>query len=154
VSYPAEPHVTLLGVDAATREQDVHDLVTDWAADVAPLDIQAPRVRVFPPPFQIVIVEVLRTPALAQALSNLRGDAQRRGVRDLARIAPEDWTFHMSVAYCSALAPDAWADVCQWAETLAMPIAQAALAEVEIVTFKVGREVCLGRVALSGSNRQ
>ena len=149
VSYPAQPHVTLIGLDPTTSEAQVRDLVSDWATDVAPLDLHAKRVSSFPSPFQIVVVEVLRTPALARALSSLRGEAKRRGLRDLARIAPEDWTFHMSVAYCSGLASDEWTDVCRWAETIVPPDGQAIIAEVEMVTFDADGELSLGRVALS-----
>ena len=103
VSYPAEPHVTLLGLGERTGLETVRELVSDWAPNVPPLHLEIEKMSVFQTPFQIVVMQVRKTPNLARAMSSLRERAQQRGLVDVAKIAPSDWVFHLSVAYCSSL---------------------------------------------------
>src|SRR5689334_11714407 len=63
ISYPAQPHITLCGFAAGTSLRHVQQLVTDWAPTVAAtLDLEIARAAAFPPPFQIAIIEVVKTP--------------------------------------------------------------------------------------------
>jgi 2'-5' RNA ligase len=111
LSYPAEPHVTLLSLAAGTDLDAVRALVNEWARDVPPLQIEVERIDEFPPPFQIAIIQIRRTSELFVALSRLRERARQRGLDDLATIAPGDWIFHLSLVYGYSLSAASWATV-------------------------------------------
>lgn len=151
VSYPAHPHVTLAGLAQGTAVDAVRELVAEWAPSVAPVHLDVERVNAFPTPFQIAFVQIRKTPELERAMSSLRERAQRHGLTDVARIAPADWVFHMSVAYCSSLSAASWGEVTPWLDGLVAPLAQCVVSEAEIVAFDDGREWGAGVVALNGS---
>jgi 2'-5' RNA ligase len=149
VSYPAEPHVTLAGLAKGTPLESVRELVSEWARTIPRLQLEVEGVSSFPSPSQIVIVQVRRTDELFHALSSLRAAARQRGLGDLAVIAPTDWIFHMSVAYCSALKASEWTEVMSFAETVKVPPAYCTVSEVEIVAFDERQEYSGGVVELS-----
>jgi 2'-5' RNA ligase len=140
VSYPAAAHVTLTGCPAGTDLEAIRELVGEWARTVAPLRIEIERVHHFPPPFQIVIVQVRRTPELFDALASLRARVKDRRLPDMSSIRPADWIFHMSVAYCSSLNASAWAETAQFFDALNVPKAECVVDEVELVAFDERRE--------------
>jgi 2'-5' RNA ligase len=149
VSYPAQPHVTLAGLASGTPLESVRDLVAQWARTIPPLQIDVEKVSSFPTPSQIVIVQVRKTAELFGALSSLRAAARQRELGDLAVIAPTDWIFHMSVAYCSSLDASEWTKVMSFAETVKVPAAHCTVSEVEIAAFDEGREYSGGVIELS-----
>ena len=110
VSCPAEPHVTLAGFGPCPVEA-VRRVVETWACQATPLRVEIERVTTFPSPFQVVVIVIRRTPELFDALSTIRARGLEAGLHDLAVIRPEDWTFHLSVAYCSEMHRSAWADI-------------------------------------------
>jgi 2'-5' RNA ligase len=150
VSFPAEPHVTLAGFAAGTTVDSVRDLVTDWAQSVAPLDLAVARVSAFPPLFRVLIVEIMKTPALFHALASLREEGARRLLGNVTITPPEQWIFHMSLAYCGKLATDtAWEAARLFGESPAIGSgAQCTVDSAEIVAFDDGREHPGGIVAL------
>ena len=148
VSYPARAHVTLCGFAAGTPLHSVQELVGTWAPKASPLRIEIDRVSWFPPPFQIVIVEVRKTPALFSALAALRAQAEQRRLVVSTVVPVEKWRFHMSVAYCSDFGEAAWQEVIQLAETLRAPTVHDDVGVVEVVAFDDGREYSGGVYAL------
>lgn len=150
VSYPAEPHVTLAGFGRGTSIDTARDLVNAWAPAIAPLTIRTEAVSTFQGRFQIILIRMQRSDALVHAMTSLRGLAAERGVTDIAAVAPADWTFHMSVAYCSTLDPSTWADVVRWTGSVQVVSAECTVGAVEIAAFDHGREHCSGEVALTG----
>jgi hypothetical protein len=140
VSYPATAHVTLTGFPAGTELDAIRELVGEWARTVAPLRIEVERVHHFPPPFQIVMVQVRKTRELFDALASLRGRVKDRRLPDMSPIQPADWVFHMSVAYCASLSASAWAEASQVFDALRVPKAECVVDEVEIVAFDERRE--------------
>ena len=151
VSYPARAHVTLCGFAAGTSLHAVQELVRSWARAVPPLRIELARVSTFPSPFQIVIVEVRKTPALFAALAGLRARAEDERLTVSTVMPVERWTFHMSVAYCSQLEATAWQEVTQLAETCQVPAVHDDESVVEVVAFDECREYSGGMYAL-GTN--
>jgi len=139
-SFPACAHVTLAGFPAGTPLEAVQDLVAGWVRGVAPLRISVERAASFPAPFQIAILQVRKTPALFAALQGLRREARQRGLKGFAGIPAEEWTFHMSLAYCPNLSADEWASVVQFMETMRVPKVSAMQRTVEIVAFDEGKE--------------
>jgi 2'-5' RNA ligase len=154
VSYPAQPHVTLAGYPKGTSLEDVRKLVARWAPPIHPLRLEIEKASVFPAPFQIVIVHVRKTAELLHALSSLGERAIQGELGEVPAIAPADWVFHMSVAYCSKLTPPVWDDVTQFVETVNAPPAQCVVNEVEIVAFDSGEERCGGVFELSTHDEQ
>lgn len=107
-SFPVRAHVTLAGFAAGSPLGAVQELVAEWIRDVPPLWIEVQRATSFPAPFQIAILEVQKTSALLKALQRLRRAAEKRGLIISTSTPPEQWVFHMSVAYCSKLTPEEW----------------------------------------------
>ncbi len=148
VSYPARAHVTLCGFAAGTALAAVQEVVGAWARSVPPLLIDVERVTAFPPPFQVVVVQVRKTPELFAALASLRRRAEERGL-GLSTLVPADqWIFHMSVAYCAGLSPSAWFELTRFVETFQVPPAMCVVAEAEVVAFDEGREYSGGVFSL------
>lgn len=152
IMYPAEPHVTFAGYKPGTDTPRLATLVADWAATVAPLEIEVGEpVSWFPPPFQIVVLPVRRTQALFDALVAIRDAGSRAGL-PLATVMPaENWTFHLTLATCTGLDSPAWAEVQQVAAACevgspARWVAQSA----ELVVFDRGDELSGGVFSLQG----
>jgi 2'-5' RNA ligase len=150
-AFPLEPHVTLVGIGPGASPADVCDIASDWAHTVAPLVITTERVRVFPAPDQVALIEVRRTAALADAMTSLRERVRRRGLTVLSHVAPDDWIFHLTLAYGSRIPAERWSGVAAWVETLDAPAAQTVVDEAEIASFDDGRESSGGIVRLVGA---
>jgi hypothetical protein len=118
----------------------VRDIVPETAA------LQADIVGgdIFPGPFQILILRIRKTPELTDVLTRFRAVATRRGLRPFEEITPEQWTFHMSVAYCRRLGLEPWNRVANWWRSLDVPIASARINALELVAFDHGRESSVG----------
>jgi len=148
VSYPARAHVTLAGFAAGTSLQPVRDLVSAWAGHVPPLGIDVGRALSFGSPFQIPILQVVKTPALFGAMTSLRRESERRGL-PISTITPvENWVFHMSLAYCSELDAARWKEVERFIETLQAHPASCVQDTVELVAFDDGIEYSGGVFSL------
>ena len=139
-SFPACAHVTLAGFPAGTPLDAVQDLVAGWARGVPALRLSVERAASFPAPFQIAVLEVRKTEALFAALLGIRQQAEQRGLRLVESIPAEEWTFHMSLAYCPNLSADEWAGVAQFMEAMRVPKVSEMQRTVEIVAFDEGRE--------------
>jgi len=151
VSYPARAHVTLCRFAAGTALATVQDLVRTWAAGTPPLLIDAERPGTFPPPFQVVFVEVRKTPDLFTALASLRRAAEGRGIAVTSAVPPEEWIFHLSLAYCANLSAQAWERVTRVVGALPAADARGLVHEAEVVAFDNGREHSGGVFPLSAA---
>jgi 2'-5' RNA ligase len=151
VSYPAQAHVTLTGFPKGTQLEPIRDLVAQWARSVGPLRLEVERAAYFPAPFQIVILQILKTTELFDALASLRARAKQRELGEAAMVPVADWIFHMSVAYCSSLSVPVWAAVTQFVDGLSVTTASCVVGEVEIVAFDNGHEYSGGVFELSAS---
>jgi hypothetical protein len=149
-SYP-EPHVTLAGFPKGTALESVRTVVAKWAQSVAPLRLEIERAGYFPTPFQIVMLQIRKTPELLAALTGIRECAREGGLDDDGTIAASEWIFHMSLAYCSSLSGPAWAALTQFVDAVPVPAEQCVVGAAEIVAFDEGREYSGGIVALSAS---
>jgi 2'-5' RNA ligase len=150
VSYPAAAHVTLTGFPKGAPLDRVRALVAEWAKTIVPLTLEMEQLAVFPPPFQIVYVRLKKTTSLFHALVSLETHAQEAGLGDVTAVPLEQWVFHMSLAYCGRLAPEAWAEVERAVETMSVPAASCIVDEAEIVSFDEGRETLAGSYQLLG----
>jgi len=148
VSFP-RAHVTLAGFAAGTQLESVRELVSNWTRGVPPLRVQVQGARSFPPPFQVLYLEVLKTPALVQALRSLRRLAEERGLPVETIVPVESWVFHMSLAYCSKLAATEWDSAARFGETEPVVNASCIQDTVEIAAFDDGKEYSGGTYPLS-----
>jgi hypothetical protein len=148
VSFPARGHVTLAGFVAGTQLESVQELLSTWTRGVPPLRVQVQGARSFPSPFQILYLEVLKTPALIRALRSLRRLAEERGLPIDTVIPVEAWVFHMSLAYCSRLTATQWDSIARFSETQHLVTASCMQETVEIAAFDDGREHSAGTYAL------
>ena len=151
VSGPVEAHVTLAGFPNGTPLESVRGVVAQWAQSVAPLRLEIERAGYFPAPFQIVMLQVRKTPELVAALASLRTRARERGLEDDGTVPASEWIFHMSLAYCSSLSSAAWGALTHVVDGLPARAAQCVVGEAEIVAFDDGREYSGGVCALSAS---
>ena len=152
VSYPARAHVTLVGFAAGAELAAVQDVVRAWARGTRPLSLEVERASTFPPPFQIVFVQVRKTPELFAALTRLRRAAEDRRIHLSTPVPTDEWISHVSLAYCPGLGAQAWEQVARFVETLPAPDATAVVREAEVVAFDNGREHSGGVFSLIGSN--
>ena len=150
ISYPACAHVTLSGFDAGTPVDAVQTLVERWARGVPVLQIEIERVALFPAPFQIVIVQVRKSPELLAALVGLRQQAGEQQLSIATLISPQDWVFHMSVAYCSGLSASEWSAVTALVQTLDVRPGRCLVEQAEVVAFDQNVEYSAGVFSLSG----
>jgi 2'-5' RNA ligase len=150
-SGPAEAHVTLAGFPKGTPLESVRDVVAQWAHSVAPLRLEIERAGCFPAPFQIVMLQVRKTPELVAALATIRTCLKERGLEDDGSVPASEWIFHMSLAYCSSLSSAEWAAVTHVVDGLSVQAAQCVVSEAEIVAFDDGQEYSGGVFALSAS---
>lgn len=148
---PAEPHVTLAAVGQRAPVARVREIVTDWAQETPALRLEIERVSVFPAPFQIVIVQIRRTPELFEALTSIRRRIGEAGLQDLAAVSPAQWVFHMSVAYCSSLPAEDWAEVVDAVQSIQAAPAIEVVQAVEVVAFDNHEESSGGVVVLPAS---
>ena len=149
VSYPARAHVTLAGFAAGTTLESVRELISGWVRHVPLLRIQVERATSFPPPSQIAILQVLRTPALFRSLTALRRSAVEQGLT-LSTVTPvEEWVFHMSLAYCSKLNAAEWDALARVIEARHTSGVSCVQETVEIVAFDDGDEYSGGEYLLS-----
>ena len=150
VSFPARGHVTLAGFAAGAQLQTIQELVSAWTLGVSPLRIQVQRATSFPSPFQILYLEISKTPALVRALQSLRRMAAERALSLDSAIPVDEWVFHMSLAYCPKL------DATEWDSSARLVEAQPTLnpsclqETVEIAAFDDGKEYSGGVYPLSG----
>lgn len=150
VSFPAEPHITFIGVAEGSTLERVRDVVKEWARVTAPLEMHVENVGSFPAPDQIVILRMRKTTQLLDALIRLRTLALENGLRLLGSIEPAQWIFHMSVAYCSALNAKAWRQLVASVDDLFLDVTFTAM-EVEIAAFDNGREYSGGVIQFAAT---
>lgn len=151
VSYPARAHLTLCRFAAGADLAAVQDLVRAWAAGTPQLLIDAERPGTFPTPFQVVFVEVRKTPDLFTAMTSLRRAAEALGIAVATAVPPEAWIFHLSLAYCANLSAQAWEQVTRVVCALPAADARGLVHEAEVVAFDDGREHSGGVFPLSAA---
>lgn len=140
VTYPHTGHVTLRGFCEPDRVEHLKEVVHEWAADQSFIDLRLDAIDSFPAPFQIVIARLERTPSLVKAYAGLTAILDKTDFNRIGELSLDDWTFHMSIAYCSELPHRDWEGArssleCELAER---PADEAS--EVEFVWYQGGVE--------------
>ncbi len=108
VRHPHTGHVTLRGFYEPERRDELTALVREWAAVQSPIEVTVEAVDVFPMPWQILILRLVRSESLVSAYASLTGALEATDFYRLGELSLEDWTFHLSVLYGKTLSPEAW----------------------------------------------
>ncbi|MDQ0076313.1 2'-5' RNA ligase family protein [Arthrobacter oryzae] len=140
VTYPHTGHVTLRGFSEPDRVEHLKEVIREWAADQSFIDLRLDAIDSFPAPFQIVIARLERTPSLVEAYAGLTEMLDETDFNRIGELSLEDWTFHMSIAYCGELPDDDWevARTTLERELAERPMDEAS--EVEFVWYQSGVE--------------
>jgi 2'-5' RNA ligase len=134
---------------AGTDDDTIQAAVRAWAEATEPLRLELAGVSVFGPPFQIVVLVIRKTRELADAYRRLLDESLRAGLPDWpGTIAPEDWVFHLSLAYCADLDEQEWKRAEALARRLSPGGAQQLARQAELVAFDVCGERRVGSFAL------
>lgn len=108
VTYPNTGHVTLRGFFEPDRVEQLREAVREWVAGQPIIDLRVEAIDSFPASFKIVIARLERTPSLVNAYAGLTAMLDQTDFNRIGELGLDDWTFHMSIAYCSELPDDAW----------------------------------------------
>jgi len=152
VSFPARGHVTLAGFVGGTELHSIQELVSNWVRGVSPLRIQVERATSFPPPFKILYLELLKTPALFRALQTFRRMAEERALLLDSVISVDKWIFHMSLAYCPSLNATEWDSTARFVEGQPVLNPSSIQDTVEIAAYDDGKEYSGGVYPLTRDN--
>jgi len=111
IARPHTGHVTLRGFYEPLRVQELINAVRAWARQQPPIEVRVDAVDGFPPPFQILIARLHRTPSLVDAYGTLTSTLNATDLQRIGELPLDRWTFHMSLAYCNALSADDWQQI-------------------------------------------
>ncbi|MFF2371964.1 2'-5' RNA ligase family protein [Agromyces sp. NPDC058110] len=141
--HPNAGHVTLRGFWEPGRVAALRESIRGWAAAVAAIEVAVDRVDSFPAPFQVAILRLARTSSVVGACAGL---TEHLGETDFARIGElplDEWVFHMSLAYGSAVPSREWLEVASGLADLAVERPAVVVGELEFVWYDGGehREV-------------
>jgi 2'-5' RNA ligase len=155
ISFPLTGHVTLRGFPIGTSVESITRMVEAWALTVPPLMIEAEALATFPPPWQVVIVQVRTTPELERAYGSLAEAARRGGLPVLPELerTEKEWVFHMSLCYCTGLDDAAWRQTVERADPLRVSPVTCVVDEVEVIAFDEGSERLGGAFSLTGEGQ-
>lgn len=152
VSYPNVPHVTLASLAAGPDTDVLRDVVSRWAKGSPPLLHEPVALGVFPPPHQVLRLEIKKTRDLQDAQSGLIHAISERGLTELtaAEGLLPGWIFHISIAYCDGISERDWVKrVLPLARSLDGPTAPHVSEEAELITFEQVERL-IGRFPLEG----
>jgi 2'-5' RNA ligase len=135
VSSPAQAHVTLAGFAAGAPLEIVQTIVEEWSRTVPPLGLDIERLTLFPPPFQVVALQVRKTPTLFEALASLRALGVNRGLTLSTVVPAEQWIFHVSLLYGASLDEATWRRLGAVGGSLEPPQGRDVAVAAEVVAF-------------------
>lgn len=136
VTYPNIGHVTLRGFGEPERVAELGSFLDAWASSISPLEVRIEAVDSFPAPYKIVILRLAKTDDLKHAYSLLGDELAKTTLTAIGeQFSVDDWTFHMSVAYCNTLSDEEWADLASELESLGNSGPAIAVSDAEFVWY-------------------
>lgn len=148
VTYPNVGHVTLRGFGDPEHVAELGSFLDAWAESVDPLEIRVEAIDSFPAPYKIVILRLAKTEELKRAYSLLSEELAKSTLMPIGeQFSVDDWTFHMSVAYCNTLSDEEWTDLVNELGGFASETPATVVSDAELVWYDGGehsRTVPLG----------
>ncbi len=139
LKHPLTGHVTLRGFHEPERRAELASLIRGWAAAQHPIEVIAEAVDAFPAPWQIIIVRLVRTPALVDAYASLTAALSATDIHRLDELDVDDWIFHLSVVYARALDAEAWSGLETAARRDLSPVGEV-ISDAEFIWYDNGVE--------------
>lgn len=156
VAAPAA-HATLksFGAQASPLAEDdlapIAEAVQAWAAETPALRLTAEALDAFDDQ-QVPVVRLRATGELRGALASLRSRSIAAGLpTGYADVwGPDEWVFHLSLAYPRDVPAARWEELAAWLRGLPVEDATCLVEAVDLVAFDGGPERWLGRFRLEG----
>jgi hypothetical protein len=108
LSWPNAGHVTLRGFSEPDRVTLLRDALATWAKNQSPIELHVVAVDGFPPPFQVILARLDRTPSLVAAYADLTGVLDLTDFFRIGELPLEEWVFHLSLIYARSLDEQQW----------------------------------------------
>ncbi|MBP2436351.1 2'-5' RNA ligase family protein [Microbacterium amylolyticum] len=151
VSFPNTGHVTLRGFYEPERVDALRELLVRWASEQPAIRLQVEGVDGFPPPFQVLIARLQRTPSLIEAYASLTAALDATDFYRIGELTLDEWVFHLSLVYASTLSEPDWEKAHEVSRRELDPAPAEVCATVEFVWYENGIErserLMLGGVA-------
>ena len=125
-------------------------MLATWARQQGPIELQVDRIDGFPPPFQVLIARLERTPSLVNAYASLTAALDATGFHRIGELPLAEWVFHLSLLYCNSLSEDAWEQVHAESGRSVEQHPRELVTEVEFVWYEDGTDT-LWRSTTGGS---
>lgn len=108
LSWPNAGHVTLRGFYEPNRVILLRDALAAWAENQSRIELHVVAVDGFPPPFQVLLAQLERTPSLVTAYANLTSLLDLTDLYRIGELPLEEWVFHLSLIYARSLDEQQW----------------------------------------------
>jgi hypothetical protein len=108
VSYPNVGHATLRGFYEPDRVRALRAALRTWAAAQPPIALQVDAIDGFPPPYQVLIARLRRSPSLVDAYASLTKLLDSTDFLRIGELPLEQWVFHLSLIYAQTLEDSDW----------------------------------------------
>lgn len=140
VSFPNTGHVTLRGFYEPERVDALRELLVRWASEQPAIRLQVDGVDGFPPPFQVLIARLQRTPTLVEAYASLTAALDATDFYRIGELPLDEWVFHLSLVYASTLSEPDWAEAHEDSRRELDPAPTEVCSTVEFVWYENGIE--------------
>ncbi len=140
VTHPNTGHVTLRGFYEPERVDALRDLLARWASEQPAIRLQVEGVDGFPPPFQVLIARLQRTPSLVEAYASLTAVLDATDFCRIGELPLDEWVFHLSLVYASTLSEPDWASAHEDTRRELQPAPAEVSSAVEFVWYENGIE--------------
>jgi len=140
VTHPNTGHVTLRGFYEPDRVHALRDLLARWASEQPAIQLRVEGVDGFPPPFQVLIARLQRTPSLVEAYASLTAVLDATDFYRIGELPLDEWIFHLSLVYGSTLCEPDWAEAHEGSQRELDPAPAEVSFAVEFVWYENGIE--------------
>jgi hypothetical protein len=135
IPHPNTGHVTLRGFFEPERVPILREAIIRWASSASPIDLRVASVDGFPPPFSVLIVRLERTPSLLETYAGLTELVETTDFLRIGELPLDEWVFHLSLAYASALDEEDWDRALQESRRVVNPSPHEAVSSVDFVWY-------------------
>lgn len=135
IPHPHTGHVTLRGFFEPERVPLLREAIITWARSARPIELRVAAVDGFPPPWGVLIARLERTPSLTEAYASLTSVLDSTDFVRIGELPLDDWVFHLSLAYASALDEPAWTRALEASSREVAPVPHETVSSVDVVWY-------------------